>query len=137
MNPDGQSASEQKRRRSARAKVFLAATLEYPERVLPVVLRNLSEHGALIEGIGLMAGDRECRLRRKELCVHGHVAWAEGDFAGIAFTNCLSPEVVMEHVGRPAVRQIAEPVHRRPGVTQRVMSREERRWFEEMSRERR
>jgi hypothetical protein len=136
MMPDGQPVSEQKRRRSARARAFMSATLEYSDRVIPVVLRNLSEHGALIEGPGLVANDSACQLRRNGLCVEGRVAWARGSFAGLAFTICLSPEVVMEHVARRAVREVAEPVHRRPGVSQRRMSQEERRWFEEMSRER-
>jgi hypothetical protein len=134
MNPAGHAVSEQKRRRSPRARVFLSATLECPERALPVVLRNLSEHGALLEGTGFVRSDCECRLRRKDLCVEGRIAWINGKFAGLAFTTCLSPQVVMEHVGQPSIRPVAEPVHRRPGVTQRQMSREERRWFEEMSR---
>lgn len=126
-------ASEQKRR-SARAKVLLSATLEYPDRVLPVVLRNLSENGALIEAAGLVAGACECRLRRKDLCVEGHVAWTEGKLAGIAFTSPLIPEAVMEHVPRPAVRRNAKPAHHRPGFSQGVMSPQERRWLAEMSR---
>lgn len=130
---DEQPTSDQKRR-SARAKVLLSATLEYPGRVLPVVLRNLSESGALVEATGLVASDCECLLRRKDLCVEGHVAWAEGKLAGIQFTASLSPEAVMEHVGRPALRNSAETVHRRPGFTRGAMSAQERRWLEEMSR---
>jgi hypothetical protein len=129
-----QPATEQKRRRSARAKVLLSASLEYSDRVLPVVLRNLSEYGALIEVTGIVANDCECRLRRKDLCVEGHVAWTDGKLAGIAFTAGLSPEAVMEHVARPTFRQSVGVAHRRPGVTQRMMSPQERRWLAEMSR---
>lgn len=130
---DDQHASEQKRR-SGRSRVLLSATLEYPGRVLPVVLRNLSENGALVEARGLVVSDCECRLRRKDLCVEGHVAWVDGRLAGIEFTTSLSPEAVMEQVGRPALRNTAEPVHRRPGFTSGAMSAQERRWLEEMSR---
>ena len=49
-----------------------------------------------------------CQLRRNGLCVEGQVAWARGSFAGLAFTICLSPEVVMEHVARRAVRDGAQ-----------------------------
>lgn len=122
------------KRRSARTRVFLSATLEYPDRVLPVLLRNLSENGALVEAAGLVASDCKCRLRRKELCAEGHVAWADGNLAGIAFTASLSPEEAMEHVARPNVRQIAEAAHHRPGFSPATMSPQERRWLEEMSR---
>ena len=134
MTPLGQPASELQRRRSHRAKVFLSAVLECPGRELPVVLRNLSEHGALVEGKGI-TNDCEIHLRRKDLNVGGRVAWADGNRAGIAFSRCLSPEMVMEHVTRPAARPIAEPMHRRPAVSQRGMSLEEKRWFDEMSRQ--
>lgn len=130
---DDQHASEQKRR-SARSRVLLSATLEYPGRVLPIVLRNLSENGDLVEATGLVVSDCECRLRRKDLCVEVHIAWIDGTFAGIEFPKSLSPEAMMEHVGRPALRNTVEPVHRRPGFTSGAMSAQERRWIEEMSR---
>lgn len=98
------------------------------------MLRDLSEHGALIEGKGLVAHDAPVILRRKELSVGGHVAWARGNLAGIAFTKSLKREVVMQHIPRAAVRPIEQPIHRRPSVTQRGMNPEEQRWFEEMNR---
>lgn len=122
------------KRRSARTKVFLSATLEYPDRVLPVLLRNLSENGALVEAEGLAGTDCKCRLRRKELCVEGHVAWIDGNFAGIAFTDPLSPKAAMEHVPTPTDRGAIEAAHHRPGFARREMSTQERRWLEEMSR---
>ena len=122
------------KRRSARTRVLLSATLEYPDRVLPVLLRNLSENGALVEAEGLVGSDCKCWLRRKELCVEGHVAWIDGNFAGIAFTDSLSPEAAMEHVPRSADRGTNEAVHHRPGFARRAMSTQERRWLEEMSR---
>ncbi|GAA3885571.1 hypothetical protein GCM10022276_00590 [Sphingomonas limnosediminicola] len=134
MQPLGQPPSEQSRRGSPRSKVFLAATLEWPDRARTVVLRDLSEHGALIQGNGLVARDVPVILRRKDLSVGGHVAWVRGNLAGIAFTNSLNREVVMQHIPRAAVRQKDQPLHRRPAVTQRGMNAEERRWFEEMTR---
>jgi hypothetical protein len=134
VQPLGQPPSDQSRRRSPRSKVFLAATLEWPDQALAVVLRDLSEHGALIEGKGLVAHDAPVILRRKDLSVGGHVAWARGNLAGIAFTKSLNREVVMQHVPRPAARPIEQVLHRRPGVTQRGMNAEERRWFDEMTR---
>ena len=121
------------KRRSARTKVLLSATLEYSDRVLPVLLRHLSENGALVEAEGLVDTDCKCRLRRKELCVEGHVAWIDGNFAGIAFTDSLSPEAAMEHVPRLADRGAIEAAHHRPGFA-RAMSTQERRWLQEMSR---
>jgi hypothetical protein len=120
-------------RRSPRAKVLLSATLEFGGRALPVKLRDLSEHGALVAGAGLPPDDRDVLLRRNDLCVAGFVAWNRDGFAGISFTTSLRPEVVMQHVKRRAHRPVEEPVHRRPGVTQRGMTAEERRWFDEMN----
>lgn len=65
----------------------------------------------------------------------GHVAWIRGNLAGIAFTKSLNRETVMQHIPRVARRTVEEPSHRRPAVTQRGMNSEERRWFDEMTRE--
>ena len=132
MNPAGQPPSEEKRRRSPRSRVFLSATLEWPDGILPVVLRDLSEHGALIEGTGPIANDTEVLLRRNNLEVKGHVAWVRGRAAGIAFSRQLKAEVVMEHISRP-MPLATQAAHRRPGVTTRGMSAEEQRWANEMT----
>lgn len=102
---------------------------------MPVVLRDLSEHGALIETALMLSVDAEVLFRRNDLQVRGFVAWAHGDHAGIAFARPLKPEEVLRHIGPIAPRPAEEPVHRRPGLTRPGMSEEERRWAEEMMRE--
>lgn len=122
-------------RRSPRSKVLLTATLEWANGALPVVLRDLSEHGALIELKGTLNIDSEVLFRRNELSARGHVAWLRDGMAGICFTRPLMPEVVLRHIVRPQRRTVDESQHRRPALTRPGMSPEEQRWAEEMLRE--
>jgi hypothetical protein len=122
-------------RRSPRSKVFLAATLEFGDRTVPVTLRDLSEHGALIETEGGLTAECEVWFHRNELRVHGQVAWVDGKHAGIAFSRALKPEVVLRYIGRPQPRPADETIHRRPALTRPGMSPEEQRWAEEILRE--
>ena len=121
-------------RRSPRAKVFLAATLECADGILPVMLRDLSEHGALVESEGGLSGDSEVWFCRNELRVHGYVAWVHGKQAGIAFSRALKAEVVLRHINRPEPRPVEKTIHRRPALTRPGMSPEEQRWAEEILR---
>jgi hypothetical protein len=129
---DGSAADP---RRSPRAKVFLAATLESADGILPVTLRDLSEHGALVESEGGLTTDCEVWFCRNELRVHGYVAWVDDKQAGIAFSRALKAEVVLRHINRPTPRPVDETAHRRPALTQPGMSQEERRWADEILRE--
>src|SRR2546423_36522 len=119
-------------RRSPRAKVFLAATLECADGILPVMLRDLSEHGALVESEGALSGDSEVWFCRNELRVHGYVAWVHGKQAGIAFSRALKAEVVLRHVNRPEPRPVGETTHGRAALTRPGGSGEENRWAEEI-----
>jgi hypothetical protein len=122
-------------RRSPRAKVFLAATLECGDGILPVMLRDLSEHGALVESEIGFNGDSEVWFCRNELRVHGYVAWVDGKQAGIAFSRALKAEVVLRHISRRTPRPVDETAHRRPALTRPGMSAEEQRWADEILRE--
>ena len=88
-------------RRSPRSRVLLAATLESGGRAFPVTLRDLCKHGALVEGRGDLTADCEVWFCRNELRVHGHVAWAAGKLAGIAFSQVLKPDEVLRYINRP------------------------------------
>src|SRR5207248_2760815 len=109
--------------------------LECGDHVVPVTLRDLSEHGALVEAEGALSAECEVWFCRNELRVHGHVAWAEGKQAGIAFSRALKPEVVLRHITRAEPRPVDGTAHRRPALTRPGMSPEERRWVEEFLRE--
>ena len=103
-------------RRSPRAKVFLAATLECADGILPVTLRDLSEHGALVESEGGLSRDCEVWFCRNELRVHGHVAWVHAKQAGIAFSRPLKADVVLRHINRPPARPGDETISSPPGA---------------------
>jgi hypothetical protein len=122
-------------RRSPRSRVLLAATLECGERTLPVTLRDLSEHGALVEGEGGLNPHCEVWFCRNGLRVRGHVAWAAGKQAGISFSRTLKHDEVLRYINRPGPRTVDETVHRRPALTRPGMSAEERLWVEQMLRE--
>ena len=102
---------------------------------MPVVLRDLSEHGALIEMTEPLAVDAEVLFRRNDLCVRGNIAWVHGSFAGICFSRPLKADVVLRHISRPAPRPVDETIHRRPALTRPGMSAEEQRWVEQLLRE--
>jgi len=109
--------------------------LEWPDRSLPVILRDLSEHGALVESGGAIPVNSEVLFCRKDLRVRGYVAWVRGNAAGVSFGRPLKAEVVLRHINRPVARPADESLHRRPRVVSKGMSAEEQRWFDEMIRE--
>lgn len=118
-----------KNRRSRRAPVLLAATVEVAGVRQPVKLRNLSAEGALIEGDRLpLEGSITC-FQRNDLRVKSRVAWVEGRYAGVAFARPLKPEEVLRHVPRPRAR--SQPAFRRPGLACRPLSDYERRMIEQ------
>src|SRR5438046_8803790 len=100
-------------RRSPRSKVFLAGTVECADGMVPVTLRDLSEHGALIETAGQLSEDVEVWFCSNELRVHGHVAWVQGKFAGISFTRGVKPELVRRGLGRPQAGPLGDAGQRR------------------------
>ncbi|MEJ7776939.1 MAG: PilZ domain-containing protein [Sphingomicrobium sp.] len=56
-------------RRSSRSNVMLQATLEIPGASLPVVLRNLSQDGALVRGEDLPEAGTRVLFHRQGLSV--------------------------------------------------------------------
>jgi PilZ domain-containing protein len=96
------------------------------------VLRDLSEHGALVEMSEAIEPDSVIFFRRNGLSVRGHIAWVRGNKAGVAFARPLKAKEVLRYIARPDERAPDRPVFRRPAVTQKGMSAEERRWADEM-----
>jgi hypothetical protein len=95
--------------------VLLSATLEWPERAVSVVLRDLSEHGALVETPEPIKAESRLYFCRKDLRVPGRVAWVSGRFAGIAFARPLKAEVVLRYINRPVAKPLEADLYRRPG----------------------
>ena len=115
-------------RRSRRAPVLLAATIEVAGAPQVVKLRNLSEEGALIEGERLPLEGTTTFFQRNELCLKSRVVWVEGRYAGVAFARTLKPEEVLRNVPQPRQRVNAD--FRRPGLSCRPISADERKMIE-------
>lgn len=96
--------------------------------LVPVTLRNLSAEGALIEGKELPAEGSSTTFSRNDLLVKSQVVWVEGRFAGVAFERHLDRDELLRQVPRPKQRFAQE--FRRPGLTSRPLSAEERRMVE-------
>jgi hypothetical protein len=115
-------------RRSRRAPVLLAATLEAEGSSTPVKLRNLSEEGALVEGDGLPAEGSAVHFLRKDLRLTSRLVWVQGRFAGVAFDERLNPEQVLRHIPKPRPQMPKD--FKRPGLACRPLSPHERRMLE-------
>ena len=118
------SSTAAQNRKSRRASVLLAATLEVRGQSMPVKLRNLSAEGALVEAESLPIEVTEVQFRRNELHVDGRVVWVNDRYAGVAFNTKLQPEQVLRNVPSPAPR--FRPQFRRPGLASRDLSPQER-----------
>lgn len=105
----------------------MAASLEHAGSEVAVTLRNLSAHGALVEGDLVFEAGTRVTFRRNGLEVAGRIAWAQGRRAGIAFAMRLDPQAILRHI--PAPGPLRDQVHKRPGLRGKL-SREERRTAE-------
>jgi hypothetical protein len=115
-------------RRSNRSPVLLSAKISAGGSEVPVILRNLSTEGALIEGSDLPVEGSSTVFRRNELSVQGKIVWVEGRYAGIAFNRPLEREELLREVPRP--RQRFEPQYRRPGLASQPLTDSDRRMVE-------
>ena len=122
------NSSSCQNRRSRRSHVLLAATIETAGGEQKVKLRNLSTEGALVEGEGLPGEGCDVLFRRNELCAPGRVVWADGKYAGIAFSARLETEQALRHV--PAPRAKVQPKIWRPGFNARQLNDDQRRLAE-------
>ncbi len=115
-------------RRSRRAPVLLAATIEVDGVPQSVKLRNLSEEGALIEGERLPVEGSTCFFQRNDLRLKSRVVWVHGRYAGVAFARSLRSEEVLRNIPQP--RPKAPLDFRRPGLACRPLTSYERKMLE-------
>ncbi len=115
-------------RRSRRAPVLLAASIDVSGVATPVKLRNLSAQGALIEGERLPREGAITFFTRKELRLRCEVKWVEGRYAGIRFNRELNPEEVLRYIPKP--RETFRPEFKRPGLSCKPLSPAERKMIE-------
>lgn len=86
-------------RTNPRSHVFLIAILSTGATSCAVRVRNLSAHGALLEGDNLPAEKRTVSLRRGSLATAGLIAWSRGRQCGIRFVEPIAVAEWVERAG--------------------------------------
>ncbi len=94
---------------------MLKATLETARGSLPVLLRNLSQEGALIKADDLPEEGTRVLFHRDGLSVPSRIAWSHCGLAGIAFDFPLFPKEILRHIP-PRQPKTAVPFKKRPGL---------------------
>ena len=109
--------------------MLLNATVELPGESLPVLLRNLSQEGALVQGKKVPREGAKVLFHRQGLSVPGRVAWAHCGIAGLEFDVPLFPREMLRHV---PTRDYTPPpeIKRRPGLGAKPLTDAERQLIE-------
>ena len=126
------AAAPTQNRRSGRSNVLLKATLEIPGASLPVVLRNLSQEGALVQAEELPEAGMRVLFHRQGLSVPSRVAWTKSNYAGIEFEFPLFPGEMLRHIP-PMPKKLPMPIKKRPGLAPKPLSDAERMMIERWS----
>ena len=105
------SAVTHGRRASQRARLHLNASLVTTAQDFPVVLRNLSATGAMVQIDGPLPAGRTVALKRQGLDELAVVIWSRNGFCGLEFLDPISIETVLEQAAGP----IELPPARLPG----------------------
>jgi hypothetical protein len=113
---------------------MMKATLELPGWSLPVVLRNLSQEGALVKGDELPEEGSRVLFHRDGLPVPSSVIWSHCGHAGLAFDFPLYPKEMLRHVPERQPK-IDLPIQRRPGLGAKPLSAAERSLIEQWATE--
>jgi hypothetical protein len=117
-------------RRHRRSNVLLKATLEIPGDSLGVILRNLSQEGALVQGDGLPGDGARVLFHRDGLSVPSRIAWSHCGYAGVQFDYPLFPREMLRYIPTPKHRVVA-PIGWRPGLTSKPLTMAERQMIEQ------
>lgn len=88
--PEDDEVSRDLTPRATRTNLLLSGTIEAPDIVAPVRIRNLSETGALLEGSALPKVGAHLVLKRSSLEMGAIVIWSSGSRCGIAFEGSIS-----------------------------------------------
>ena len=86
-------------RSDPRSNVFLMATIGAGTTSNPVKVRNLSVHGALLEGAALPPTGTAACLRRGSLHVDGVIAWRDRTHCGMRFQSPIEVDEWVRRVG--------------------------------------
>lgn len=102
-------------RLEGRANVFLSAVLDTGSQIFPIRIRNISSHGALIDGKNIPDVGSSAVLLRGSLSAGGHVAWRGTGQAGITFDHAVNTTVWVAkpgHTGQQRVDEIVTAIKR-------------------------
>jgi hypothetical protein len=113
-------------RRYRRSNVLLKATLEVSGGSLPVLLRNLSQDGALVQCEELPEPGTRVLFHRQGLSVPSRVAWAHCEHVGLQFDFPLFPRELLRHVPASQPRLPQTAMKRRPGFSSKPLTSAER-----------
>lgn len=86
--------------------MFLTASLETGATTTAVRIRNLSPHGALIDGSSLPPVGSQIRLRRGQLQATGQLAWQSAGQGGVNFAKDIDVELWVKRVGHGGQQQV-------------------------------
>ena len=93
-------------------------------------ISNVSEHGALVIGRGLPAGETAVTFHCNGLAIESFVAWSSPERGGIQFESPIEPSSLTQKAA-PTMAPIVKPDpnadFRRPGFRGNQLSEEERR----------
>jgi hypothetical protein len=117
-------------RQHRRSNVLMKATLELPGSSLGVILRNLSQDGALVQGEDLPGDGVRILFHRDGLSVPSRVALSHCGYASLQFDYPLFPKEMLRHVPTPRHRAVA-PIGRRPGLACKPLTQVERQLIEQ------
>ena len=108
-----------------RSRVLLAARLQTPMGEVEARLRDLSRKGALVECAEPLDVGTEVVFSRGGTVVPARVAWSSGRRIGLEFDRMIDEsEVLVQHA--PAQKQAVQPYYRRPFLSDRKMSEQDR-----------
>ena len=103
MQPD---RNEDDLRSDPRSHVFLTAVLRTGAGQGPVRIRNLSAHGALLEGTGLPIEGSPVEVRRGSLRAVGSIAWSSEQHCGVRFSGSVDVGAWIDRAGPIAQQKI-------------------------------
>jgi hypothetical protein len=86
-------------RSDPRASVFLTAVLVTGAGQAAVRIRNLSAHGALLEGPDLPSEGAIAQIRRGSLSAAGDIAWSRDQHCGLRFAAIIDVAAWIERAG--------------------------------------
>jgi hypothetical protein len=100
-------------RSELRSNLFLSASLVAGPAALPVRVRNLSPHGALVDGGSLPPAGASVRLVRGDLSAEGEIAWQTGGQAGMRFAGEIDVSLWVKRTDHPGRQRVGHPGQQR------------------------